>query len=471
MNKEHVTILVLLDLSAAFDTVDHSILHGRLSSKLGLNGTALAWFRSYLSGRSQRVSVRGTVSDKLDLRYGVPEGSCLGPLLFTVYACALFDVVEKHLPTVHCYADDSQLDISFSPMVHSGQADAVASIEHCIQDIKQWVSQDRPDQDGIRQIIDHYGSLARIENSKCDGTHYQDIRTFRKTESGYQSLSCDPKEGFVSMPARRHKFIRIIQTFTKDNADDHMWLAEFAVGYINDAIQKQYMDGNGDSKKKYGYGNCQRLVGKSFVKVVKRFLGEYIVTTMDIHAVPPVGFTDDEVYRLSVRQFAKPTQGVIFLSFIRKTMYNKFASCTDNSVEIKLCTCAKGQTADASKKEVLFDNGIPRKMFGSDTVVRDLNSNCLLFLQRNYRTFSFALGVANVCTNVTYTFELTGSIDQKIFSKTLPIERELPSKTFYFLTSVHKYISKVNKPVGLKESVQVKKDGSDTFNNLRVFIV
>ena len=143
MNKQHVTILVLLDLSAAFDSVDHSTLFNRLSSKFGLNGTALAWFRSYLSGRSQRVSVRGAVSDKFDLRYGVPQGSCLGPLLFTTYASTMFDVVEKHLPTVHCYADDSQLYISFSPKAHSGQADAVASMEHCIQDIRQWMSQDR----------------------------------------------------------------------------------------------------------------------------------------------------------------------------------------------------------------------------------------------------------------------------------------------------------------------------------------
>ena len=143
MNKQHVTILVLLDLSAAFDTVDHDILLERLSSKLGLNGTALGWFRSYLSGRSQRVSVRGSVSEKFDLCYGVPQGSCLGPLLFTIYASALFDVVRKHLPTVHCYADDTQLYISFSPMAQSGQADAVAAIEHCTHDIRKWMSQDK----------------------------------------------------------------------------------------------------------------------------------------------------------------------------------------------------------------------------------------------------------------------------------------------------------------------------------------
>ena len=128
---------------AAFDTVDHSILLNRLSSKLGANGTALDWFRFYLSSRSQWVSDRGAVSDKFDLRYGVPQCSRLGPLLFTVYAGALFDVVEKDLPTVHCYAYDSQLYISFSLKAHSGQADAVASIEHCIQDIRQWMCQDK----------------------------------------------------------------------------------------------------------------------------------------------------------------------------------------------------------------------------------------------------------------------------------------------------------------------------------------
>ena len=75
MNKQHITILVLLDLSRAFDTIDHDILLKKVSIKLGLNGTTLGWFRCYLYGRSQRVSVPGSVSQKFNLCYGVPQGS------------------------------------------------------------------------------------------------------------------------------------------------------------------------------------------------------------------------------------------------------------------------------------------------------------------------------------------------------------------------------------------------------------
>ena len=109
MNKQHVTLLVLLDLSAAFDTVDHNVLLSRLHSKFGISGTALEWFRSYLNGRSQRVMVQGNLSQILNLDFGVPQGSCLGPLLFTIYASKLFHVIKVHLSTVHCYTDDTQL--------------------------------------------------------------------------------------------------------------------------------------------------------------------------------------------------------------------------------------------------------------------------------------------------------------------------------------------------------------------------
>ena len=221
-----------------------------------------------------------------------------------------------------------------------------------------------------------------------------------------------------------------------------------------------------DSDKKSGYGNCERLVGKTFKNIIKRFQGEYIITSMDIHVVPPNGYEEDEVYKVSIKQFDKPKQGVFFLSFIRQTRYNKFESCVDKSVDIRLCACAKERTADMTRKGVQFDNGVPRKMFGSETIVKDLDSNCLFFLRRNYGTFSFALEVANVCTDRTYKFTLTGSMDQRIFANTVPINRELPPKTFSFLTSIYKYISKVNTPLNLKASIQVMKENSNEFKDL-----
>ena len=65
--------------------------------------------------RFQRVSVNGSLSDHFPLKQGVPQGSCLGPLLFTIYTRKLFEIVERHLPQVHCYAEDTQLYVSFSP--------------------------------------------------------------------------------------------------------------------------------------------------------------------------------------------------------------------------------------------------------------------------------------------------------------------------------------------------------------------
>ena len=79
MDRQHVTLLVLLDLSAAFDTVDHRVLLRRLEVTYGITGTALQWFRSYLTGRTQQVYINQTYSDDFPLPYGVPQVSCLGP--------------------------------------------------------------------------------------------------------------------------------------------------------------------------------------------------------------------------------------------------------------------------------------------------------------------------------------------------------------------------------------------------------
>ena len=83
--KGEPTALVLLDLSAAFDTIDHSSLLGCLQSWFGVCGSALSWFTSYLADRVQSVKIGSVLSDTCKLLYGVPRGSVLGPLLFSLY--------------------------------------------------------------------------------------------------------------------------------------------------------------------------------------------------------------------------------------------------------------------------------------------------------------------------------------------------------------------------------------------------
>ena len=90
-----------MDLRSAFDTVDNDIMIRRLEMSSGITGTALLWLRSYLSGRSQHVIVNGEKSESLDLPLGVPQGSCLGPLLFTLYSSKFFEVIKPYLPEAH----------------------------------------------------------------------------------------------------------------------------------------------------------------------------------------------------------------------------------------------------------------------------------------------------------------------------------------------------------------------------------
>ena len=114
MNQKHATRLVLLDLSAAFDTVDHSILLNHLYTDFGISEHTYSWFKTYLHNWSFSVSINGATSNKFGTKYGVPQGSCLGPLLFILYTSKLFQIIERHLPNVHAYADNTQLYISFN---------------------------------------------------------------------------------------------------------------------------------------------------------------------------------------------------------------------------------------------------------------------------------------------------------------------------------------------------------------------
>uniref|UniRef100_A0A3B3B7H9 Reverse transcriptase domain-containing protein n=1 Tax=Oryzias melastigma TaxID=30732 RepID=A0A3B3B7H9_ORYME len=134
--KGLISILVLLDLSAAFDTIDHSILLQRLEHDIGIRGSALQWFESYLSDRYQFVNVNGQSSHCTRVSYGVPQGSVLGPILFTLYMLPLGNIIRKHSINFHCYADDTQLYLSIKP----DQNDHLEKLNSCIRDIKTWMT-------------------------------------------------------------------------------------------------------------------------------------------------------------------------------------------------------------------------------------------------------------------------------------------------------------------------------------------
>ena len=140
IDDKKCVLLVLLDLSAAFDTIDHSILLDTLEHRFGVVGEAPSWFSSYLDGRIQSVCVKHCFSKGKCIVCGVPQGSVLGPLLFVLYTFGLGDILWKYGIEYHLYADDSQLYLSFSYTNPSHLDTTISRLEECITVIKKWMT-------------------------------------------------------------------------------------------------------------------------------------------------------------------------------------------------------------------------------------------------------------------------------------------------------------------------------------------
>ena len=140
IDDRKATLLVLLDLSAAFDTVDHEILLSILETRFAIQCTALDWLRSYLTGRTQVF----VYADKQTVSYpvlcSVPQGSVFGPLGFISYTEDIVNVTEQHKVSSHLYADDTQLYATTEP-------DDVSSVRRqlgaCTADVAQWCASRR----------------------------------------------------------------------------------------------------------------------------------------------------------------------------------------------------------------------------------------------------------------------------------------------------------------------------------------
>ena len=131
--------LVLLDLSAAFDTVSHGILLHCLQSSFGVQDNALKQIASYLHQRTQSKSVGGSISERVTLEHGVPQGCVIVPDFFTDYMCQLASIIKSFSIVYYCYADDAQLYTAFTP--GEDELLAVERLHSCFKALRTWMYQ------------------------------------------------------------------------------------------------------------------------------------------------------------------------------------------------------------------------------------------------------------------------------------------------------------------------------------------
>jgi hypothetical protein len=140
IDSKRGVILVLLDLSAAFDTIDHMLLVTLLKERLGLTDLALSWITSFLSNRSQSIVINGEESKSVPLSFGVPQGSVLGPFLYTIYTLPLGDILHECGINYHMYADDSQLYLSFDVRNQDDFSQTLLRMQNCVTTVKNWMT-------------------------------------------------------------------------------------------------------------------------------------------------------------------------------------------------------------------------------------------------------------------------------------------------------------------------------------------
>ena len=184
-------ILHFIDLVEAL-TIEHSILLTRLEQRFGISGKAWKWLASYLEDRTQFVSVNNFNSTTSTVKYGVPQGFVLGPLLFSLYVAPLKDIFKAHA-IVMTYADDTQLYLVVKP-----DDSTIHKLEKCVQDIRTWSIKNKLVlNDGKTEIIHIYSNFTK-NCPTCPDINIGNVTFTPKTEVRDLGVIIDKHLSFTS---------------------------------------------------------------------------------------------------------------------------------------------------------------------------------------------------------------------------------------------------------------------------------
>ena len=170
VDNGQVSLLVLLDLSAGFDTVDHQILLSVLSDRFSVNSTTMNWFESYLTDRTQLFTHHGRQTSSFPVNCSVAQGSVFGPVVFISYTEDVVDLMDRHGVRSHMYADDTQFYDSCRP----SDFDLLrARLSHCASDTDLWCKSRRLQLNDNKTEAIWFGSKSNLSKLSTANTSVQ----------------------------------------------------------------------------------------------------------------------------------------------------------------------------------------------------------------------------------------------------------------------------------------------------------
>ena len=161
MEQQKVTVMIFMELSAAFDTVDHGILHDVLEQTFCIKGTCLDWLDSYLQPRSFCVAIGEEYSEEQSLTFSVPQGSCMGLTLYTLYASTLSTVIPEGID-IHGYADDHALKKAFQPAIPGEEELTLLNLSNTMDEVDTWMKANRLKLNPTKTEFVYFGSRRKL---------------------------------------------------------------------------------------------------------------------------------------------------------------------------------------------------------------------------------------------------------------------------------------------------------------------